>query len=90
MHTEPDPSPVSSRTTTDVTHRAPSHRATSGADAQLDSSLEAACAALVRSEWAADSEPDDPELARYRSAIRAFVINCKRAQLPPERVLVDL
>ncbi len=95
MRADSNPSPISPRTSTDVPQCAASRRATNGPDMALDSSLEAALvAAVVRADSAVDSEPDiaisDPELERYRSAIRAFVARCKAVQLPPERVIVEL
>ena len=95
MRFDPDPSPIAQRTTTQPTQRSASNRATSSADVQLDPDLEAALsAAVVRADLAVDSERDadvsDSEVGSYRTAIREFVALCRREQLPPERVIVEL
>ena len=95
MRSDSDPSPISPRTTMQPTQRAAGHRATSSADVQLDTDLEAAlAAAVVRADLAVDSEPDadvsDAEVGTYRSSVREFVALCRREQIPPERVIVEL
>ena len=65
----------------------------SSTDSSQDLSLDDACAALVRAQWAEDaatSMPHDPVWDRFRRAIALYVMTCKAEHLPPERILVEL
>ena len=65
----------------------------SSTDARQDLSLEDACAALVRAQWATDAAPSiahDPVWDGFRGAITLYVATCKAEHLPPERILVEL
>ena len=94
MQTDSDFSPRSatSREATAHSVSVAADRASS-ADISQELSLDDACAALVRAQWAADaaaSIPHDPVWSRFRRAVTLFVLGCKADHLPPERILVEL
>jgi hypothetical protein len=94
VQSDPHFSPRSATSREATGHSAPlvADRASS-ADSNQDWSLDDACAALVRAEWAADAAPStahDPVWDRFRSAITLYVATCKAERMPPERILVEL